>query len=243
MHERIVFPLDVATEAEAWEWCLRLKGKVGVMKIGLQVFTECGPKILSAAKANGFKVFLDLKLHDIPNTVKGATQSAVGHGVDFLSVHTSGGPAMMKAAVEAAEGSATTILGITALTSLGSADMGRIFRSRCHACPDGWSLSDTQELVTTLAKIGHEAGGRGFVCSPQEVATLKHQFPDATFVVPGIRPSGSATQDQKRVATPYEAVKDGADYLVIGRPIRNAADPSVVCDSIAEDIAKALKQR
>lgn len=228
--KRIIFPLDVSTEAEAWQWCLKLRGRIGVTKVGLELFTSHGPSILSAPKGNGFGIFLDLKLHDIPNTVGKAAEAAARHEVQFLSVHASGGSEMMKAAVEGA-GDGCMILAITALTSLGESDLRAIYGQNA-----------AQDVTLNLATIAYEAGARGFVCSPLEVKLLRDRLgPDVKLVVPGVRPQGADVNDQKRVATPKEAIKDGADFLVIGRPIRNASNLDSALAGIGCEIAEGLR--
>jgi len=230
---RIVFPLDVATAADARVLAARVAPAVGVLKIGLELFVAEGPSVLSLGLEHDRPVFLDLKLHDIPETVERAVASAAAHGVRYLTVHASGGPEMLKRAALRAEresGGRTTILAVTVLTSMSDEDL--------HAT----GVSDAaKEQVVRLARLAWDNGVRGFVCSPLEVETLRQALgPDAMLVVPGVRPAGAATGDQKRVATPAATIRAGADLLVIGRPIRDAADPPAAAASIAEEIASAL---
>ena len=214
---------------EAVELASDLYESIGVIKVGLQLFISSGTSILSIGRELGVDVFLDLKLHDIPNTVAKAVEEAAKHDVNFMTVHASGGPAMLKAAVDAApEG--MTILAVTVLTSLGPEDLERMNVNVGHH-------SVVRTHVLDLAKMAWECGVRGFVCSPLEVKALREEFgPEAVLVVPGIRPADSANQDQKRVATPERAVEDGASYIVVGRPIRNAENPKKAAQAIAESI-------
>ncbi len=225
-HERIVFPLDVSSLDEARGWLDRLGTHVGVYKVGLELFTAVGPAAVEAVHAAGAACFLDLKLHDIPATVASAVRSAAALGVRYLTLHASAGPAALAAAVETARTTDTQLLAVTVLTSL---DQGAL---------DAIGLEGTPEAaVSRLAQVGHDAGVDGFVCSPREVAGLRQQLGSgATLVVPGVRPEGTATGDQRRTATPAEARAAGADLLVIGRPIRLADDPVAAARAIADEI-------
>ncbi len=177
----------------------------------------------------GSRVFLDLKFHDIPNTVAGAVRSAVALGVAFTTVHASGGKAMLAAAADAAAGTGTTILGVTVLTSLDDADLSSI----------GYAFP-TKEAVTRLAGLAVEAGIGGIVCSAKEVASLRARLGEkVTLVTPGVRLPEDAVGDQKRVVTPFEAIRGGADYLVVGRPITKAADPVAAARKFAADMKRA----
>jgi orotidine-5'-phosphate decarboxylase len=232
-HRRIVLPLDVASEAEARALARPLAPHVGVLKVGLELFTASGPSVLGLGAELGLDVFLDLKLHDIPETVERAVSAAAAHGVRYLTVHASGGPAMLRrAAARAAETSASaqplTILAVTVLTSLSDADLAAV------GVPKTASAQ-----VLALAELAWAEGVRGFVCSPLEVAALRAAHPTATLVVPGVRPAGASAGDQQRVATPARAIRDGADLLVVGRPIRDAADPIAAARSIAAEIEGA----
>jgi orotidine-5'-phosphate decarboxylase len=188
--------------------------------------------VLEPILARGCSVFLDLKFHDIPNTVAGAVRSAAGLGARMLTVHASGGPAMLAAARTALEGLANPpeLLAVTMLTSMDVAQASAIGLGR--------GPSDQVEL---LARMGLNAGMRGFVCSPREVSAVRALAgPEATLVVPGIRPAGSDPGDQKRIATPAETLRLGASYLVVGRPITQAADPAAAAVAIVAEMATAL---
>ena len=253
-HDRVVIALDVPGEREALAWAARLAGRVGFFKIGLQLFTAAGPALVSRIASEFGPVFLDLKLHDIPNTVAGAVRAASSLGAAMITVHASGGLAMLRAATEAASTSAretgappVRILAVTVLTSLGPDDLAAagVFRS-----PLGQVLS--------LAETAWLAGCDGFVTSPLETATLREKFgPTALLVIPGIRPAdptatpgypGSATgdarekpagrsDDQTRTATPRAALDAGADLIVVGRPVLAAADPEAALAGIVASLA------
>ena len=182
--------------------------------------------------ARGHSVFLDLKLHDIPNTVAGAVRSAATLGVRMLTVHAAGGPAMLAAARAALDGVSNPpeLLAVTVLTSMDSAELNGIGLERSPA-----------DQVALLAQMGRNAGIRGFVCSPQEVASVRDLTgPEGVLVIPGIRPAGSAIGDQKRVASPAEALRRGASFLVVGRPITQAPDPAAAAEAIVAEMAEAL---
>lgn len=214
--DRLVVALDFPLRAAAVEMAGRLRGEVGMFKIGKQLFTAEGPDVVREIVGWGERVFLDLKFHDIPNTVAGAVESAVRLGVSLVNVHASGGVAMMQAAAKAARGSGTRVLGVTVLTSLGAPDLARV----------GFS-EPPERLVVRLAKLAQEAGLDGVVAAPTEVSLLRAEL-GAGFVIltPGIRLPGAGAQDQVRIATPRQAVEDGADYIVVGRPITQADDPA-----------------
>lgn len=208
-----------------------LKGAVGGIKLGLEFFTANGPEGVRQIAAAGLPVFLDLKFHDIPNTVAGAVRAAASLGVAMLTLHAAGGRAMLGAAVDAlhAEAHRPWLLGVTVLTSLDDAELRAMG-------VDGSS----EEQVLRLATLAAEAGLDGVVCSPLEIAALRRRFgPDCKLVVPGIRPAGSAPGDQRRVMRPVEAISAGADLLVIGRPITAAPDPRAAALAIAAEIAQA----
>lgn len=237
--DRIIFALDVSTIREAERLVLLLKDHVGMFKIGLQLFVGEGPKVIDAvlSQSSQAKVFLDMKFHDIPETVRGALKSASMHGVEFVTVHCDEGKGLLKTAVESTEGK-TNILGVTVLTSLSKDDLVDIGIS-----PE---LRDPKRLVLHRARIAKAAGCLGIVCSGEEVRAVKEEFGDSLVVVtPGIRLAGDAIKndDQKRIVTPYQAIYDGADYIVVGRPIRNAPDPAGTADAIAKEIEQALKDR
>jgi orotidine-5'-phosphate decarboxylase len=224
--ERVIIALDVPDLAGLNGFLDRLEGQPAFYKVGLELFLAEGARALDAVRARGGRIFLDLKLHDIPETVGRAVGSAVRFGAEFLTIHTAGGHEMMKRAVEAA--GQTTILGVTVLTSLGDGDLA--------ADGIGGSVADA---VVRRAKVAAGAGVPGLVCSPQEVAQVKAQSGLLT-VVPGVRPAGAALGDQKRVATPASTIAAGADYLVIGRPIRDAAQPAEAFAAVVREVEQAL---
>ena len=225
--ERVIVALDVPDAGQALGLIERLDGIIQWFKIGLELYLSEGNSIVNSVRSKGCSVFLDLKLHDIPNTVAGAVRSASRAGAEMLTVHAGGGPAMLAAAAEAAAGlpSAPKLLAVTVLTSMDQAQLRAV----------GISASPAEQVLR-LARTGWDAGIRGFVCSAEEVAAMRRSFPEATLVIPGIRPEGSAVGDQKRVATPAAAIAAGADYLVIGRPITQAADPAAAAAAILDEI-------
>ena len=227
--KRLILALDVPTLAAGEALLERIEGRVGLVKVGLELYTACGPAAVEAVKRRGFGVFLDLKLHDIPATVAGAVRSARGLGVAMLTVHTGGGAEMLSRAVEEA-GDAIRILGVTLLTSLGAEDLPAV------------SVSGTpSEVVARRAALAAAAGCGGIVCSPKEVRVVREAAgPGVAIVTPGIRPAGADLGDQKRAATPTSAISDGADYLVVGRPIHGAPDPASAADMIVAEIRHAL---
>ncbi len=225
--ERVIVALDVPDSRRALEIVERLGGLIQWFKVGLELYISEGNAIVEALREKGCSVFLDLKLHDIPNTVAGAVRSASRAGAQMLTIHAGGGPAMMAAAAEAAAGldSAPKLLAVTVLTSMDSAQLQAVGVS-----------ADPADQVLRLAHAGWDSGIRGFVSSAQEVAAMRQSFPEATLVIPGIRPAGSEVGDQKRVATPAAALAAGADYLVIGRPITQAPDPAAAAAAILDEI-------
>ncbi len=230
---KIAFALDYASFEEAAAGARLVAPAVGVLKVGLELFVREGPRAVELGRHEGRDVFLDLKLHDIPETVERAVQNAAALGVRYLTLHASGGRAMLERAANAAARAASplTLLAVTVLTSLDQADLAAL------------GVTGTpREHVLRVASIAMDAGVRGFVTSPQEVAALRAALgAEAFLVTPGIRPAGSASGDQKRVATPVAALEAGADLLVIGRPIRDAADPRAAAEAIAQDIAASLR--
>lgn len=223
----IIVALDVPGRDEALRAIDRLGDAVGYYKIGLQLFTACGPEVVTAVQQAGTGLFLDLKFHDIPNTVKHAVESASRLGVDMLTIHLSGGTEMIQAAIAGnAVPDKCLILGVTVLTSISAATLA-----------ETGVEAEPAEQVVRLAKLGSAAGARGFVCSPLEIQALREVLPaDAVLVTPGVRPSWAEAGDQKRVMTPKEAVAAGANYLVIGRPILGAADPRAAAERILDEI-------
>jgi orotidine-5'-phosphate decarboxylase len=227
---RLVAALDTPDPARAAAWARALAAEVGLVKVGLELFVSAGPRAVAEVAAAGAPVFLDLKLHDIPNTVAGAVRSASALGAAMLTVHAAGGPGMVAAARAAAEGlggGRPLILAVTVLTSLGAADLAAT----------GVAGGPAQQVLR-LARLAIEAGADGLVCSAHEAAPLRDALgADVPLVVPGIRTAGSDAGDQKRVMTPAEAVAAGADWLVIGRPITGAADPAAAARAIAAGLA------
>ena len=230
--QRLIVALDVPTQADALAMTDRLSESCRWVKVGLELFVAAGPSVVEALAGRGYSVFLDLKLHDIPNTVASAVRSTGSLGARMLTVHAAGGPVMLQAAQEAAAAlsSPPELLAVTVLTSMNQAQLAAIGVERTPA-----------EQVSLLARMGIGAGLRGFVCSPQEVATLRALAgPEGVLVIPGIRPAGAAQGDQQRIATPAMALRDGASYLVVGRPITQAADPVAAAEAIVAEMAAAL---
>lgn len=226
---RIIVALDYPDAKGALELASRLDPKLCRLKVGKELFTAAGPALLEKLHKPGFGVFLDLKYHDIPHTVASACAAASGLGVWMLNVHALGGRAMMLAAREALAKSTKPprLIAVTVLTSMGAADLAEVGLT-----------GSPQEAVTRLARLARECGLDGVVCSPQEAAVLRRQSGKAfTLVTPGIRPAESAQDDQQRIATPRQAIADGADYLVIGRPITRAQDPLAALRAINAEIA------
>ncbi len=221
----IIVALDEPSLDEARRLMGKLEGRARFYKVGLQLFIAAGPAAVEAVKAHGARVFLDLKLHDIPNTVASAVRSARELGVDLCTIHLGGGPEMCAAAVEEA-GEKMTVLGVTVLTSSNQATL--------EACGVQGSVG---EQVVRLAMMGHAAGVRGFVASALELPLLRQELGrEPLLVIPGVRPAGSDAGDQKRTATPAEVVRGGATHLVIGRPISRAASPAEAFDRIVREI-------
>lgn len=215
MKDRIIVALDTDSPEKAIEIVSSLRGEVGLYKVGMELFPRGGPDIVGRIREAGADVFLDLKFHDIPNTVAGAVKSAVALGVRFATVHASGGKAMLAAAARAAEGTRTTLLAVTVLTSLDSGDLAEIGFSGTPA-----------DSVLRLARLAAGEGIGGIVCSAQEVSAVRERVGNSVLLVtPGVRLPEDAAGDQKRVVTPEEAIRRGADYLVVGRPITKAQDP------------------
>lgn len=227
--DRILCALDTADLPEATWLAARLKGAIGGVKLGKELFTAHGPDAVKKVKAAGQEVFLDLKYHDIPQTVAGAVRAAAGLGVFMLTVHASGGAAMLRAAADAARAfgeERPRIVAVTVLTSLDAGDLAAVGQTGPVA---------TQ--VERLARLAQASGVDGVVCSPHEVAALRKACgPGFLLVVPGVRPASTAADDQKRIATPAEAVRAGADYLVIGRPIVRAPDPVAAAHAIVAEL-------
>ncbi|GAT64867.1 orotidine-5'-phosphate decarboxylase [Planomonospora sp. ID91781] len=224
----IAVALDAPDLETAARWASLVTPHVSTVKIGLELYLRYGPDVIASVRgASGVQVFLDLKLHDIPNTVAGAARSVARLKPAILTVHAAGGAAMVRAAVEAAP--AARIAAVTVLTSLSEADLER---AGISGPPD--------DAVRRLAVLAVGAGAQALVCSPREVAAVRAEVgPDITLITPGVRPAGADTQDQARVATPERALADGADLLVIGRPITGSADPGAAAAGIAAALRKA----
>lgn len=223
--DKIIVALDVPTKKEALSLVGQLREQISFFKIGLQLYTAAGPDVVREVLAAGAKVFLDLKLYDIPNTVARAVESAVGLGVQMLTVHLSGGEAMARAAV-AASGGDLSILGVTVLTSFDEQTVR------------GLGIAYTiEEQVLRLAKVGEAAGVHGLVVSPEEIEVIRGFRDRFEIVVPGIRPAWTDAGDQRRIMAPRDAVNAGADYLVIGRPIIAHKNPREAVDKIVAELS------
>ncbi|AUB83335.1 orotidine-5'-phosphate decarboxylase [Candidatus Thiodictyon syntrophicum] len=231
----IIVALDVAAKAPALALVERLDPTRCRLKVGNELFTRLGPSIVRTLHKRGFEVFLDLKFHDIPNTVAAACAAAADLGVWMLNVHCTGGAAMIAAArarldqVGGARRPVPRLIGVTVLTSLDADDLAAV------GCP-----GEPRERVLRLAELGRRAGLDGVVCSPQEAALVRRALgPGFLLVTPGVRPAGAAVGDQKRVMTPAQAIAAGADYLVIGRPITGAPDPAAALAAIEQELTVA----
>jgi len=224
--------LDTTDVAKALSWARAIKPFVGGLKIGLEFFNANGPQGVAKIVEVGLPVFADLKLHDIPNTVAGGIRAVLPLDVSLVNVHASGGAAMMRAAADAAATAGAKrpkIIAVTVLTSLDAADL--------YATGVGGAAADQ---VLRLAKLAKSSGLDGVVCAAHEIQMLRKEFgPDFMLIVPGIRPAGAATADQKRVTTPAEGQRLGADILVIGRPITEAADPAAAARAIRDELFPA----
>ncbi len=230
----IIVALDVQSRREAEDKVKEIGEAVNFYKIGLELFTAEGPDVVKAVKDLGKKVFLDLKFHDIPRTVERAVRSGGKLGVDLMTIHSVGGKAMIRAAADAAAefgAAAPKILAVTVLTSLDEADLRDI----------GVAGRTPAEQVMAMARFATENGAAGLVCSPKEVGALSKALPAGTLLVtPGVRPASAALGDQKRVATPLDAVRAGSTHLVIGRPILAAPDPAKAARDILAEISQPL---
>jgi orotidine-5'-phosphate decarboxylase len=229
---RLIVALDTPTAAAAEALVRQLEGCCGWFKVGFELFVAAGPSALQPILQRGLSVFLDLKLHDIPNTVAAAVRSAAALGARMITLHAAGGPAMLAAAQAALADipDPPQLLAVTVLTSIDAAQLRATGISRQPA--------DQVELLVGMAL---DAGLRGFVCSPQEAAKVRALAgPEAVLVVPGIRPAGTGIADQKRIATPAEALRGGASFLVVGRPITQASAPAAAAEAILEEMAEAL---
>jgi orotidine-5'-phosphate decarboxylase len=231
--DKLVIALDVPGRHEALRLVERLSGLVGMFKIGNQLFTAEGPELVRDIVKAGERVFLDLKFHDIPNTVAGAVESAAKLGVSIINVHTLGGTEMMRAAAHAVGDrgllwiTRPAVLGVTVLTSMDKSDLA-----------DVGITSDLRGEVVRLAALARDSGLDGIVASPHEIRLIRECITAENFIIltPGIRPAWSAKSDQKRVATPADAIRDGADFLVIGRTVTDSNDPRGTVERILDEI-------
>jgi len=229
--DRLIVALDFPSADPARLFLKQLDGSCRWLKVGMELYYAEGNRFVQELRDNGYEVFLDLKLYDIPNTVRGAVRSATQAGAALLTLHASGGAAMMLAAAEAAASTpgAPKLLAVTVLTSMDAVQLSGIGIESTPA-----------EQVLRLARLAWSSGIPGMVCSSEEVALLRAELgPTAELVIPGIRPAGSAIGDQKRIATPSTAIHSGASRLVIGRPITQAADPKSMIEAILNEIAGA----
>lgn len=232
--ERLIFALDVEHFGEAQKLVGLLKGHVGLFKVGKQLFTHSGPKVIDMIRNKGERVFLDLKFHDIPNTVANAGEEATKLGSTMFTVHSMGGYQMMKGAVESSRKTAKQlnipkpfILAVTILTSMDEATLKQV-----------GIKTPLEEQVVRLATLAKRAGVSGVVASPREISLIRdHCGSDFLIVTPGVRPTSAGKDDQKRTLTPGDAIRAGANYIVVGRPIKEADDPVRAADEIVEEIS------
>ncbi len=235
--ERIIFALDVSSLEEARRFVKTLRDRVGFFKIGLELFTALGKEAVRTVQEEGGRVFLDLKFHDIPNTVSRAAEEAVKMGVEMFNLHAAGASGMMRGTVQRCRETAAKlgrpcpiILAVTVLTSLDEADLA-----------DVGLMGPLEERVTSLAELSRKAGINGVVASPREIAAIRRRCgEDFLIVTPGIRPAfeQGGKDDQKRVMTAGEAIAAGASYIVVGRPVRLAPDPAAAMDKVIQEINK-----
>lgn len=230
---RLIAAIDVADRHAALALLDRIGGAADWIKVGLELFIAEGPAFVRELVERGHRVMLDLKLHDIPETVRRSAACAAALGVELLTVHACGGPAMLRAAVEGArEGGSTRVLAVTVLTALDESDLVAV----------GYG-STSVELVPRLASLAVDAGCHGLVASPLEVASLRTMVPAETLIItPGVRPMGADPGDQKRTATPLAARQAGADLVVVGRPIRDAVDPATAARAIVAELQSAIER-
>jgi orotidine-5'-phosphate decarboxylase len=235
--DRLIFALDVGTRDEGLRIADSLAGELRWIKVATTLFTSAGAEFIEELRERGFDIFLDLKFHDIPAQVEGACESAAALGAKLMTVHASGGHAMLEAAARGAArgsetfgGDPTKVLAVTVLTSLDQSDLATMGVQRA-----------LNEQVLALAKLTEAAGCHGIVSSPQELPLLRPALaPPFGILTPGIRPKGAALGDQKRVTTPGDAIRGGSDWLVVGRPIRNADDRAAATRAILNEMAEAL---
>lgn len=231
LRRRLIVALDVPDAESALAAAHRLSGHVGMLKVGLELFVAEGPAVVRALRREvpELEIFLDLKLHDIPNTMRGAIRAARGLGCRFITVHAGSGTAHLKACVDEA-GPELGVLAVTVLTSQDGA-----------ACREAGHTRTPPELVAMRAAVARAAGCAGVVCSGQELAAVRAAAPGLACVVPGIRPSGADAGDQKRVMSPEQAIADGAAYLVVGRPIMAAPSPADAADAIVAEMLRGAE--
>jgi orotidine-5'-phosphate decarboxylase len=232
MRERLIVALDVSSAAEAQKLVASIGDAAGIYKVGLQLFTAEGPSIVRDLVSSRRRVFLDLKLHDIPTTVALAVKSAAELGADMLTIHASGGAAMLRAATEAAAGR-MNLLAVTVLTSLNDEDMQEIGIS-----------GRVSDQILRMAALAQSTGCRGIVTSPREALAVRKALGEGfAIVTPGIRPAGAETNDQQRIATPAQAISNGVSHIVVGRPITQAADPAKAASAIISEMEQAKNSR
>lgn len=229
MSTELITALDVSSEREAFEIVEKIGSAVTWYKVGKQLFTRLGPSIVAGLKARGKRVFLDMKFHDIPNTVGQAVRSAAAIGADMCNVHASGGPAMLRAAAEAGRETGILVTAVTVLTSMDGQELSSV-----------GIASEPADQVERLARLTQACGLPGVVCSALEIPLVRRACgEDFVLVVPGIRPAGAAKGDQKRVMTPAEAAQAGAQFIVVGRPILAAEDPAAAAAAVQAEILHA----
>jgi orotidine-5'-phosphate decarboxylase len=229
LERRIIVALDYPDAATARQFVTKVRPEMCRLKVGKELFVAAGPGFVQELVGQGYDVFLDLKFHDIPNTVAQACKAAARLGVWMMNVHASGGPRMLAAAREALESmpKRPLLIAVTVLTSMGGEELKAIGVD-----------ADAEQQVLRLAGLTRDAGLDGVVCSAREAAILRQNLgPDFCLVTPGIRPAGSDSGDQTRILTPLQALQAGADYLVIGRPITQSTDPLIVLESISREIS------
>jgi orotidine-5'-phosphate decarboxylase len=232
MRERLIVALDVSSAAEAQKLVSRIGDAAGIYKVGLQLFTAKGPGIVRDLVSSGRRVFLDLKLHDIPTTVALAVKATTELGAHMLTIHASGGSAMLRAATEAAAGR-LNLLAVTVLTSLSDEDMQEIGIS-----------GHVSDQVLRMASLAQSAGCQGIVASPREALMVRKALGEGfAIVTPGIRPAGAESNDQQRIATPAQAIVNGASHIVVGRPITHAPDPAKAAQAIIFEMQQAKNSR
>lgn len=235
VRDKLIVALDFSTAEAATQMTDKLRGRVGMFKVGMEAFTAEGPMLARYLVDSGERVFLDLKFLDIPNTVRGACRVAANMGVTLLNVHALGGRKMLRAALEGAAEGVTggrrrpLVLAVTILTSLSAEDLDEL-----------GIAGPPESAVLRMARLAQSEGLDGVVASAREVSALRKECgPDFVIVTPGIRPSGAAADDQSRTATPHAALDSGADYLVVGRPITAAPDPAAAAEGILEEMQNA----